>query len=112
MGDPGMAVSSWDFHFDHPGTGSIADPRLRGKVLRTSFTFHPPIYASPAHRTGLNKGLRHALAPSLPTPLRPCLLATAMLAVPRFVSLPSRHWQHRQSVQHLAERPSVEVALG
>ena len=52
------------------------------------------------------------LAPTQPTLLRACLAATPMVAVARLAALPSRHRQHRQSVQHLVEQPPVKVALG
>ena len=33
-----------DFHFGHPGTDRIAEPRLRCNVLRTDFTLDPPVF--------------------------------------------------------------------
>ncbi len=51
-------VLSQDFHFDHPGTDSVVEPRLRCKGFRTACTFDPPFGGGPVYRLASGKAAR------------------------------------------------------
>ena len=107
-GAPGL---SQDYHFGHPGTDSIAEPRLRCNVfalLSRSILLSSPVRL----QIGSGQGVPATPAATLPTPLRPCLSATPRSGCPALAALPSGHRQRPDPAQHVTEQPPVQMSLG
>ena len=105
------AVASQDYRFGHPGTDSIAEPRLRCNVfalLSRSILLSSPVRL----QIGSGQGVPATPAATLPTPLRPCLSATPRSGCPALAALPSGHRQRPDPAQHVTEQPPVQMSLG
>ena len=102
---------SQDYRFGHPGTDSIAEPRLRCNVfalLSRSILLSSPVRL----QIGSGQGVPATPAATLPTPLRPCLSATPRSGCPALAALPSGHRQRPGPAQHVTEQPPVQMSLG
>ena len=100
-----------DYRFGHPGTDSIAEPRLRCNVfalLSRSILLSSPVRL----QIGSGQGVPATPAATLPTPLRPCLSATPRSGCPALAALPSGHRQRPDPAQHVTEQPPVQMSLG
>ena len=100
-----------DYRFGHPGTDSIAEPRLRYNVfalLSRSILLSSPVRL----QIGSGQGVPATPAATLPTPLRPCLSATPRSGCPALAALPSGHRQRPDPAQHVTEQPPVQMSLG
>ena len=107
----GIAELSQDYRFGHPGTDSIAEPRLRCHVfalLSRSILLSSPVRL----QIGSGQGVPATPAATLPTPLRPCLSATPRSGCPALAALPSGHRQRPDPAQHVTEQPPVQMSLG
>ena len=67
-------VLSQDFHFDHPGTDSVVEPRLRCKGFRTACTFDPPFGGGPVYRLASGKAARETGSGNRGKPGQPQLM--------------------------------------
>ena len=100
-----------DYRFGHPGTDSIAEPRLRCNVfalLSRSILLSSPVRL----QIGSGQGVPATPAATLPTPLRPCLSTTPRSGCPALAALPSGHRQRPDPAQHVTEQPPVQMSLG